>query len=163
MKLLIPVTYPVPPAVLLRAFTDYGFHEEKIRYLNPISFEILDHQGDSSDFTIRVRRNMRNEAQVPALIKKLIPVTSFVEHEDRWDATYGVGKVSLSIEGLPVRLTCSLIATAAGTETVLSHDWDIQCRLPVVGSAVERFIAGDLPRLMELEADAARPLLARYA
>lgn len=162
MKLLIPVSYAVPPAVVLRAMTDPDFHAEKIRRLQPLSFEIVEHGTVGSKFSIRVRRTMRNEVPVPALLKKLMPATSVIEHTDTWDTKTGKGRVVLSIEGLPVQLGCSIAATALGTGTELNHDWEILCRLPMIGSAAERFIAGDLPRLMELEADASRPLLDRY-
>ncbi|MDP3856489.1 MAG: DUF2505 domain-containing protein [Stagnimonas sp.] len=162
MKLVIPVNYAVPPSQLMRALTDRDFHAEKIRRLQPLSFEIVEHSKVGSKFSIRVRRTMRNEAAVPALLKKLVPATSVIEHIDTWDTKTGKGQVVLSIAGLPVQLGCSITATARGNGTELSHDWEILCRLPVVGSAAERFIAGDLPRLMELEADAARPALERY-
>lgn len=163
MKQTISVTYPVTPAVLLRALTDRAFHEAKIQALGALRSEVLSDGMDGDEYVIRIRRSMRNTAQVPALLKKLIPEGSTLEHEDRFDAKAGKGHLVLSIEGLPVQLSCELTAIAQGSGTELRHEWDIRCSLPIVGGAVERFLAADLPQRMEQEANAGRPLLERYA
>lgn len=163
MKQRLSVSYPVTPAVLLRALTDRGFHEAKIRALGALNSEVLSDGMEGDEFVIRIRRSVRNTAQVPGLLKKLVPAISTLEHEDRWNAKTGKGQVTLRIEGLPVQLSCEITAIARGGSTELSHDWDIRCSLPMVGGAVERFVAADLPQRMEEEARAGRPLLARYA
>lgn len=163
MKQTISVTYPVTPEVLLRALTDRAFHEAKIQALGALRSQVLSDGRDGDEYVIRIRRSMRNTAQVPALLKKLIPENSTLEHEDRFDAKAGKGHLVLCFEGLPVQLSCELTAIARGDGTELRHEWDIRCSLPIVGGAVERFVAADLPQRMEAEASAGRPLLARYA
>lgn len=163
MKQTISVTYPVSPEVLLRALTDRAFHEAKIQALGALRSEVLSDGRQGDEFVIRIRRSVRNTAQVPALLKKLVPDVSTLEHEDRFNVKAGKGHLALRIEGLPVQLSCELTAIAQGDGTELRHDWDIRCSLPIVGGAVERFLAADLPRRMEEEASAGRPLLARYA
>jgi hypothetical protein len=99
MKQTIFVTYPVTPEVLLRALTDRAFHEAKIQALGASRSEVLsdDRQGD--EFVIRIRRSMRNTAPVPALLKKLVPEVSTLEHEDRFNVKAGKGYLALRIEG----------------------------------------------------------------
>lgn len=162
MKKTISVSYPVSRAVLLRALTDRSFHESKIRALGALHGEVLSAVREGDEFVIRIRRSVRNTAQVPGLLKKLVPAVSTLEHEDRWNATSGQGRVTLHIEGIPVQLSCEIEAIARGSATELRHDWDIRCNVPLVGSAAERFLAGDLPQRMDEEARAGRPLLAKY-
>lgn len=162
MKKSISVVYPVPPGAVLRAMTDLSFHQDKLRAMAMLSSEVLEHSHSGGRFYIRIRRTMRGDAPVPALIKKLVPAVSTLEHRDYWDAAEGTGRVEIELEGLPVELRCEMRAICCPAGTELRHDWQVRCSLPVVGGTIERFVAGDLQRQMELEAAASRPLLGRY-
>ncbi|ROH86786.1 DUF2505 domain-containing protein [Stagnimonas aquatica] len=162
MKLELVASYSAASEVVLRAMTDRRFHEDKIRLLGAVQSEVINCSTQGAEFEIRIRRTMRNERPVPAGLRGLLPETSVVEHRDHWNAKTGRGTVAISIQGVPVELSCAieLAATTAGTD--LKHRWDIRSRLPVIGGALEKFIAADLPRLMELETRAGSALLERY-
>ena len=162
MKQSISVVYPVPPEAVLRAMTDPAFHQDKLRSMAVLSSEVLEHSSSGDRFFIRIRRTMRSDVPVPALIKKLVPAVSTLEHRDYWDADEGTGRVEIKIDGLPVELRCEMHAIRCPAGTELRHAWDVRCSLPMVGGTIERFVAGDLQRRMELEAAASRPLLDRY-
>lgn len=163
MKLSNTIHYPVAPAVVLRAMTDRKFHEDKIKALGALQCEVLeDHRHDSA-YRIRIRRTMRNEAPVPALLKKLVPTETTLEHTDYWNIATRAATVDIRLIGLPVTLACRIVVTPEGKGSLLTHDWDVRASVPLLGSALEKFVAADLDRLMAAEAAASAPLLGRYA
>lgn len=155
----IKVRYPVPAAAVIKAFTDPAFHKAKLEALG-VTYAILEQKSDGKMFRIRVERRMPINA--PAAIKKLLPAESVVVNDESWNIATKTGGVTAYAQGVPVTLSCSVTIRDEGPGSVLTYDWDIAARVPVVGGLLERFVVTDLEARFAEEAQATAPLLARY-
>lgn len=157
----IVIRYPFAPAVLLRALITPQFHVDKALRLGAFRCELLEQGTNGTAMTLRMRRRMPTAAPGPRALAKLIPPALVVEHHDQWDASSGCGLIAVQIAHAPVRLRAraSVLAIESGCEH--RFDWEIAASIPLVGGALERFIAQDLDRGLQIEATVVREMLAQ--
>jgi hypothetical protein len=160
MKHEMQVRYPASSAVVLKMFTDKGFHTTKLEAMGVHKYKILQHQFDGQNFSIRIERQV--PMQAPALVRKLVPMEPKVTNEESWNVAAKSGKVRVEPQGMPVEMSCTMSMADKGKECVVSCSWEIRARVPLLGGALEKFILGDLERRSAEETEAGIALLKNY-
>ena len=160
MKHLSQARYPAPPDVVMRMFSDVNFHTRKLEQMGFSSFRVLGHSFDGKDFRIKVERKV--PMQVPGLLKKVVPSESTAINEESWNVQAGTGRVVVEPVGMPLEISCVARIEAHGQECLISYDWTIKARIPLVGGALEKFVASDMDKHFARETAIAVSLLRDY-
>lgn len=100
------------------------------------------------------------KAQVPGFAKRFFSPLNTVTDVKAWDGASHTARLSVDIQGAPVKVsgTIRLVATASGCEYVV--DFQIACRIPLIGGQLEKYVAGLTEEGMRKEADWNRAALA---
>lgn len=162
MKQRMQMRYPASAATVLRMMTQVDFHTAKLQRLGISGYQLLDQQRDAERFSVRIRRRVPIEVPVPALLQKLVPAQLLVVHEDRWTLADARGEVIFEFQGLPLQLACCTALQDADGGCVLSYDWEVQAKVPMVGGAVEMLLLADLEKKLAAETRVGIELLARF-
>jgi hypothetical protein len=150
--------YPAPAAVVLKMMSDRAFHTRKLEALGLTQYEVLDHALDGQAFRIRIERKV--PVQMPGM-KKAAGETSVV-NEERWDLSTRRGEVVVEPAGMPVEMKAALSIAEDGDGSVITFDWVINAKIPVVGGTLEKFIVSDMESRAAEETRAAVSLLDAY-
>lgn len=162
MKHRIVIPLPFPPEVVLRAMTTTRFHLDKIQRLGAFGCELLEEGDVGPKHFVRIRRRMPNRPAVPGALAKLLPADVILNHRDEWNAATRSGEIDVHVEGTPVRMRARVKVVPAGDGSEQVFDWEIKASVPLVGGAVEKFVANDLDRTVGDESRIVRELLANY-
>lgn len=160
MKHQSQARYPAPADVVMRMFTDRNFHTRKLDAMGLKNYQILDHALEGADFRIRIRRKV--PMQAPALVKKFFPAESTVVNEERWNSKSRTGSVLVEPQGVPLEMSCLTALKDQGGECVVSFDWTVKAKIPLVGGALEKFVISDMERLAAEETAIAIRMLKDY-
>ena len=160
MKHQSQVRYPASPDVVIRMFTDKNFHTRKLDAMGLKNYQILDHALDGAEFSIKIRRKV--PMQAPALVKKVVPAESTVVNEECWNTKTRTGRVVVEAQGMPLDMSCVTALKAQGGECIVSYDWTIKARIPIIGGALEKFVVSDLERRSAEENEIAIRMLKDY-
>jgi len=160
MKHQSQARYPAPAEVVIRMFTDRDFHTRKLDAMGLKRYEVLEHVLDGPDFRIKILRQV--PMQAPALVKKFIPAESTVINEERWNIKNKTGAVLVEPRGMPLQLSCITALRDQGKACVVSFDWTIQAKVPLLGGALEKFVVADMEKRAAEETDIAIGLLDDY-
>lgn len=161
MKLETKAKYPVSSDVIIKMFTDPAFHTDKLKAMGMAKSRVLDTKSDASEFRIKIERKVPLDA--PGLLKKFFPAETTVVHEERWNMAAKTGKVKVEPSGVPIEITCTATMTDAGGKGTVNYVWDIRAKVPLIGGALEKFVAGDMEKRLQEETKAAAALASKYA
>lgn len=160
MKFDIKARYPAPSAVVLKMFTDQAFHERKLGVLGIERFRVLAHETRGDEFRIRIERKVPLNA--PGMVKKFVPAEATVTSEERWTPAARAGTVNVEPAGIPVEIRCNARFADDAKGCVITYAFEVNARVPLVGGALEKFIASDMEAKFADEARAAITLLDGY-
>lgn len=160
MKFDIKARYPAPSAVVLKMFTDREFHQKKLGVLGIQKSRVLEHDTKGDDFRIKIERKVPLDA--PGVIKKFIPAEATVVSEEKWNRASKSGTVKIEPAGVPVDIRCTARFADDAQGCVITYAFDVSARVPLVGGALEKFIASDMQAKFADEARAAATLLDPY-
>ncbi len=157
MKHIMTTRYPAHSDVVIRMMTDRDFHTRKLEAMGLSHYRVLDHACDGQDFRIRIERKV--PVQMPGLKGA---GESTVINDERWSIGAKTGGVTVEPQGMPVDMTCTTQLCDDGGDCVLTFEWDINARIPVVGKTLEKFIVADMERRAADEARVSIALLDAY-
>lgn len=163
MKHEMKVHFPENSDVVIKAFTDKDFHTGKLEQMGISNYQVLDHQFDGHDFSIRISRKVPLDVPVPGALKRLIGNGEIpVIHEDCWNVASRRGYVNMDIQGMPINLHCELSLDDEAGGCVYTYLWDIQAHVPLLASKVEKTLVADLEQKVPAENRASIALLDNY-
>lgn len=93
------------------------------------------------------------EAEVPGFAKKLLKPVNTVTDLKRWDSATKTAELSVDIQGVPVTIRGSIRLVPAGTGCDYIVDFQVTCKIPLIGGQLEKHIAGVSEEGMRKEAD----------
>lgn len=160
MKFDIKARYAAPSAVVLKMFMDKEFHARKLGVLGIAKSRVLEHDARGDDFRIRIERKVPLNA--PGIVKKFVPAEATVVSEERWNAAKKTGTVKVEPAGVPVDIRCKARFADDAQGCVITYAFEVDARVPLVGGALEKFIASDMETKFADEARAAASLLDPY-
>lgn len=160
MKFDIKARYAAPSAVVLKMFMDKEFHARKLGVLGIARSRVLEHEAQGDDFRIKIERKVPLNA--PGIVKKFVPAEATVVSEERWNAAKKTGAVKVEPAGVPVDIRCKARFADDAQGCVITYAFEVDARVPLVGGALEKFIASDMETKFADEARAAASLLDPY-
>jgi hypothetical protein len=148
-----------PPAAVIAGLVDARFQLEKWRRLGALSVDLLDEGGQGSIRFLTIRRRIGPKLSIPAALKRLLPTQAEFIHREEWDLDGAVGRIDIDLGALPLRVhgASRILAGSGGSEQCF--EWQIHASIPVLGGALERFIAENLTRDVLAEARVMNALL----
>ena len=158
MKCQLKSRYPASSAVVMKMFTDKAFHTDKLKGLGYNSYEVLSHSFDGKDFRIEVLRKV--PIQFPGFSRGAGEST--VVNEESWNLASKTGRVVLNVKGMPLEASCITRMTDEGKDCVVTFDWDVKAKIPLVGGTLEKFVVKDMEKKADEETQAAIALLKNY-
>ena len=160
MKFDIKAKYPASSAVVLKMFMDKDFHAKKLGVLGIQKSRVLEHAASGDDFRIKVERKVPLDA--PGIVKKFVPAEATVVSEEKWNRAAKTGTVKIEPAGVPVDIRCNARFADDAQGCTITYAFDVSARVPLVGGALEKFIASDMQAKFAEEARAAITLLEPY-
>lgn len=159
MKFEIKSRYAAPAAVVMKMFMDPAFHTGKLEALGLKKYRVLDQGTKGDDFHIRIERKVPLDA--PALIRKVVPAETTAASEERWNRSTMKGRVSTQLS-VPVDMSCEASITDVAGGSLVLYLWEVRAKIPLIGGALEKFIASDLESKMVEETRVAAGMLDAY-
>jgi len=160
MKYAIKAHYAAPSQVLMKMFADKSYHSRKLEGLGIPKHEILECSKQGNAFRIKIQFAL--PIQAPGMVKKMVSADTKVTQEEEWDTARGSGRISVSTHGMPVEMTCQATASDDARGCLLTNDWTIVARIPLIGGSLEKFICTDLQGRAEKEQRVINSLLDQY-
>jgi hypothetical protein len=161
MKYRIKARYPASSEVVLRMLTDPAYYPAKFRLMDQPKLEVLSQSGPP-DFRIKLKRQVPLQTAIPGLLRKLLPTETTIVHEDRWDTSRRSGSMQLQVQGVPVELSCTIAVVDDKGDCILDYDWKIHAKVPLLGGALEKFLAADMEQTARKDNEAGIALLKNY-
>ena len=150
--------YPAPADTVLKMMTDRAFHTRKLDGMGLSQYQVLDHACSGNDFRIRIERKV--PVQMPGM-KKAAGETTVI-NEESWNLATRSGRVRVQPAGMPVEMNAELSISDEDDGSVITFQWTIDARIPVVGATLEKFIVSDIESRAAEETRAAVALLDAY-
>lgn len=151
--------YPAPADAVVRMFTDKAYHERKMAKLG-IEFEILEHAFDGDEMRLRSKRAV--PVQAGGIAGKFMPAKTEVVNDERWRLSDKSGAVVVDTQGVPLDMRCTAQMRDDGDACIIDYHWEIEANIPMGGSALEKFVIGDMEKREAEEKRAALELLDEY-
>ena len=127
MKQTIKARYPAPSSVVIKMMTDRKFYTDRLELQGIKDYEVLEHSA-GKDFSIKIKRRVT-----------AINVTSL----ETWNAAKKTGTITVELQGMPMEVSCTTALADEGDGCVLTYDWDIKSKVPLVGGKIEKQFAGE--------------------
>lgn len=148
MKQRLEGRYPAPSDVVIRMMTDRKFYTDRLDLQGIREYEVLDHKSDGKRFSITIKRRIT-----------AIGVTSV----ETWDAASKQGTISVELSGMPIEVKCQTrLADDGKGGCVLTYDWDIKSRVPLVGGKIEKQFAAENEKAVPQQTRLGIELLKHY-
>lgn len=155
--------YEQPADVVIKAFGDRAYFEDKYRALEASEFEVLEHEADDKRFRIKMKITMPSSAPVPGFAKKFLGENQTIIQEDTWDLAAKTGQLKVEIKGTPIRAEAKMKLEDADGGAVNRLAWTVTCSVPLVGKKVEEIVATDIRNKGANDARATNEVLTKYA
>jgi len=156
MKFDIKAKYPAPSATVLKMFMDKEFHAKKLGVLGITESRVLEHAASGDDFRIKIERKVPLAA--PGMISKFVPAKATVVSEEKWNSARKTGQVKVEPQGVPVDIRCNARFADDAQGCTIIYAFEVSAKVPLVGGALEKFIASDMEAKFADEAKAACPV-----
>jgi hypothetical protein len=137
------------PGTIDRLWSVFGtpdYPAAKYMALGALGVKMLRHESSASMIAIELERRVEIAAGVvPGWARSYVNLEQTVRHTSHWrrtapDAVSGELKVGFS--GLPVKVVgVAVIRTTGADSTQLTIDFDIQCRVPLVGGRIAKLVS----------------------
>jgi hypothetical protein len=141
MKQRIEQRYPAPSDVVIRMMTDRQFHCRRLELGGHKTYEVVSHKSEGDKFSIKFKRKIPMAA--PGPVKKFVSAENTIVHEDAWNRATKKGTIAVEIQGMPIEISAKTSLRDDGAECVLTYDFEITSKIPLVGGAIERAVASE--------------------
>jgi hypothetical protein len=87
--------------------------------------------------------NLRKvQAVVPGFAKKLLSPVNTVTDVKAWNAAARTARLTVDIQGAPVKVAGDIRLVAAGSGCDYVVDFQVSCRIPFIGGQLEKYVTG---------------------
>jgi hypothetical protein len=128
MKQTLEGRYPAKADVVIKMMTDKKFYTDRLDLQSVKGYEVLDYAFDGKRFSITIRRKIT-----------AINVTS----TETWDVASKKGTIKVELSGMPIEVSAVTVLKDDAKGCVLTYNWDVSSRVPLVGGKIEKQFAGE--------------------
>jgi hypothetical protein len=147
MKQKLEGRYPAPSDIVIKMMTDKKFYTDRLDLEGIQGYEVVDHKFDGKDFSITTKRKIT-----------AISITSI----EKWNVAKKTGSIVVELAGMPLELSCKTSLRDDGSDTVMTYDWDIDSKVPLVGGKIEKQFAGENEKAVPQQVKFGVQLLKNY-
>lgn len=159
MKHEMKARYPASSAVVMKMFADRDFHTRKLEATGYAGkYQVLNCTGDGKSFSIRIERKV--PVSMPGMGKNAPEST--VVNDESWNLASKTGRVVVELKGMPLEMSCLTSMKDEGKDCVVSYQWEVKSKIPLVGGTIEKMVVNDMEKKAEEETQAAIALLKDY-
>src|SRR5688572_13485458 len=126
MKQKLEARYPASSDVVIKMMTDKKFYTDRLELQGIKEYEVVDHKSDGKTFSITIKRKVT-----------AINVTSV----ETWNVAKKTGRITVELQGMPMDVSCTTALADGGSGCVLTYNWDINSKVPLVGGKIEKSFA----------------------
>ncbi len=148
MKQKLEGRYPAPSSTVIKMMTDKKFYTDRLDLQGIKEYQVVDHKSDGKDFSITIKR-------------KVGPIS--VTSVETWNVAKKSGRITVDLQGMPMDVSCATALVDKGSECVLTYDWDIHSKVPLVGGKIEKQFAGENEKAIPEQTRLGIQLLKNYA
>jgi hypothetical protein len=148
MKQKLEGRYPASSDVVIKMMTDRKFYTDRLELQGLKEYEVVNHKSDGKNFSITIKRKVGP-----------IAVTSI----ETWNVAKKTGTIKVELAGMPMEVSCVTTLADKGGECVLTYDWDIHSKVPLVGGKIEKQFAGENEKAIPEQTRLGIQLLKNYA
>lgn len=146
----------VPPSTTYRTLTDEDYLRARLARLGGKDAALLELEADEDSATLVARQGI-DAKHLPSLARSLVPGDVVIRRTESWhrqaeDRYHGA--IHATIKGTPavIALTTWIAPTSDGAYE-LGGRGEVTVPVPIVGARVEKVVAEQVTKLLELEAD----------
>lgn len=146
----------VPPSTTYRTLTDEEYLRARLARLGGKDAALLELEADEDSATVVARQGI-DAKHLPSLARSLLPGDVVIRRTETWHRQAGDryhGTIHAAIKGTPavVELTTWIAPTSDGA-CELGGRGEVTVPVPIVGDRVEKVVAEQVTKLLELEGD----------
>jgi hypothetical protein len=128
MKQTLEGRYPAKSDVVIKMMTDKKFYTDRLDLQGVKGYEVVDHAFDGKNFSITIKRKIT-----------AITVTSV----ETWNVAAKKGTIKVELSGMPIDVSAVTSLKDEGPGSVLTYNWDVNSKVPLVGGKIEKQFAGE--------------------
>jgi hypothetical protein len=162
MKRDFKQSFTKPADTVIRMFGDRRYFERKYAELGFKDMQILDHETNGDQFSIRFRYTAAIDVPLPDFAKKFLPAEMTVTHRDNWDLKKKVGTSEIELPGLPLKIAAAMRLVDEGEGASNTLSWDVTCSVPLIGGRLEKLLMSDIEVKAAADLAVSRKILADY-
>lgn len=144
--------YEHPIDTVIGAFTDPDFYLEKFEGVGARNVEVLSSSDEDGVFAIETQREV--PLDVPGALKTFLGSWTTVLQNEEWiegeDGQY-LNEIEINSEGVPALITGTMTLTPTGEGCINEVVMEIDCRIPLVGRKLEKFVAESTEEQLDAE------------
>ncbi len=150
---------------VLRMFTNEAYYMDKYERLAGRKPKLLDSEKTDSEFSITVRHALdATKLSFPDMLKKRMGDHILLRQTDRWVMAKYSGRIDIDIEKAPVDISIDLKLAENGTgKSRLTLSFDIDAKVPLLGSKIEKAIAGPITQRTKKDLALSNEMASDYA
>jgi Protein of unknown function (DUF2505) len=141
VRLSAEIRYPADPSVVFRMMVDPAFQEAKCTATGSVEHEVDVDEHEDGGATIISRRSMPTD-QVPDVFRTFLGSAVRLHETQEWQPVAAdgtrTGSIVVTIEGIPVRFTGTMVLAADGTGSHEHIDGQLKASVPLIGGRIER-------------------------
>lgn len=154
MKVSASHKYNADVDAVFALFSQPDFYVQKFEAVGGRNVEVLEFQAEGPAVQFSIRRDM--PASAPAMIKTIIGEWNTLIQKEAWGGEAGEeywSEFDIEAQGVPVTITGSMMLRGSSDGCVNDVELDIKCSIPLLGRAVEQFVADDSEKSLAAEYD----------
>lgn len=155
-------SFDKPAATVMKMYSDKAFFERKYQDQGAWDIEVLEHQKTATQFRIKCRFAMKNDAPLPDFAKKFLGESVQVTQTDTWDLKKMTGRIEAEIKGTPVKLSAEMALKDEAKGAVNHMKWTVSCGIPLIGGKLEQVVAGDVQMKSRKDEKVSQKILKDY-
>ncbi|MGB7755069.1 MAG: DUF2505 domain-containing protein [Salinisphaera sp.] len=150
-------------SVILRMFGDEAYYRAKYEKMGGEP-EVIDTQSSESRFLITVRHALdATRLKFPDFVKSRIGDHLYLRQTDAWQLDQGHGRLDIEIEKAPVQIEASMHLSEQDSGSRLTMEFDIKASVPLLGSKIEKSVAGPISRHVQKDLKITNRMAADYS
>ena len=149
---------------VMTMFTDENYFIAKYERMGTHKPELVNCEKKDDHFSVTVRHALdANRLSFPEIIQKRIGDRVMLRQTDAWDIPRRSGRIDIDIEKTPVNIAIDMRLTDDSGKARLKLAFDIDAQVPLLGSKIEKAIAGPITERFKRDMQISNKMAAEYA
>ncbi|MGJ8687780.1 MAG: DUF2505 domain-containing protein [Spongiibacteraceae bacterium] len=162
MREKLILEYPEPADVVIKMYTDRDYFLTKYANLGATDISLIEESNEDGVFSIKVERTVPADVPLPSFAKKFFNGTMTIVQTDTWNTATKTGHLDIEFHGLSIHARSDMSLTNKGAGSILTMDWDIGVKIPLLGGKLEKVLMADTKKKVGLDIAEGCRLLASY-